>query len=252
MILGIMQPYYFPYLGHFALIAACDRWIVFDTSQYTRKSWMNRNRILHPKQGWQYISVPVANVTLGIATSQVLVKDLDASRNELLGKLSHYRKAAPYYKQVIQLVVQCFSDLPNQRLVSLNTNILKTVTAYLGIPFKYQICSELELTFPAEMQAGDWALEISRQCGASVYVNPASGRHLFDPTSFHRSFIQLGFSEFSSYVYPVSGAEFESGLSILDVMMWCSPSDIRQALNDLHRIDYVDSVQLSSESVNRN
>jgi hypothetical protein len=36
MKLGIMQPYFFPYLGHFALIAAVDEWVVFDVTQYTR------------------------------------------------------------------------------------------------------------------------------------------------------------------------------------------------------------------------
>ncbi len=54
MRLGIMQPYFFPYLGHFGLIAACDRWVVFDTCQYTPRSWMNRNRVLHPAEGWTW------------------------------------------------------------------------------------------------------------------------------------------------------------------------------------------------------
>lgn len=30
-----MQPYFFPYLGHFSLIASVDRWYVFDITQYT-------------------------------------------------------------------------------------------------------------------------------------------------------------------------------------------------------------------------
>jgi hypothetical protein len=47
MRLGIMQPYFFPYLGHFGLIAAVDQWIVFDVTQYTPKTW-NRNPSLHP------------------------------------------------------------------------------------------------------------------------------------------------------------------------------------------------------------
>jgi len=55
MRLGIMQPYFFPYLGHFSLISSVDKWIVFDVTQYTPKTWMNRNRILHPKTGWQYV-----------------------------------------------------------------------------------------------------------------------------------------------------------------------------------------------------
>ena len=46
MILGIMQPYFFPYIGYFDLINRTDRWIVFDTAQYIRHGWINRNRIL--------------------------------------------------------------------------------------------------------------------------------------------------------------------------------------------------------------
>ncbi|WP_206060345.1 WbqC family protein [Nitrincola alkalilacustris] len=238
MTLGIMQPYFFPYLGHFALIAACERWVVFDISQYTRKSWMNRNRILHPKQGWQYISVPVANATLGIDTSEVVVQDLVASRAALLGKLSHYSRAAPYYKDVIALVQECFAAVSDNRLVTLNTQALKAVTTYLGIPFNYELCSELELKFPPQMRPGDWALEISRQYGASAYINPASGRELFDPAAFSLSSVRLGFSEFTPFVYPTGNFCYEHGMSILDVMMWCPPEVIKRAVSTHHKINY--------------
>jgi hypothetical protein len=239
MTLGIMQPYFFPYLGHFALIAACERWIVFDISQYTRKSWMNRNRILHPEQGWQYVSVPVANASLGITTADVRVQNLAASQQALLGKLSHYRKRAPFYKQVVSLVEDCFASVADNRLVSLNVASLKTVMAYLGLPFHYQLCSELELRFPSNMAPGDWALEISRQYGANAYINPCSGRALFEPAAFERNGIQLGFSHFENFLYPTQGLLFEAGLSILDVMMWCPPEEIKNAMVRLHRIEYV-------------
>ena len=38
MKLGIMQPYFFPYLGYFELIERTDRWVVFDVVQYNTKS----------------------------------------------------------------------------------------------------------------------------------------------------------------------------------------------------------------------
>ena len=59
MKLGIMQPYFFPYLGYFDLIHSVDKWVVFDTPQYIRHGWVNRNRILHPESDWQYIIVPL-------------------------------------------------------------------------------------------------------------------------------------------------------------------------------------------------
>ncbi|MCE2571526.1 WbqC family protein [Motilimonas eburnea] len=239
MKLGIMQPYFFPYLGHFSLIAHCDQWVVFDISQYTRKSWMNRNRILHPKQSWQYISAPVANAYLGIKTQEVLLKDLEATQAQLLGKLSHYRKLAPNYHQVIDLVKLCFEENSEPFLVNLNTQILRVICQYLDIPFNYQVCSKMNLSFPKRMEAGDWALEISKQCGASRYINPSSGRSLFSPETFKASSIELGFLDFNNPSYAVKGFEFEAGLSILDVLMWNSVAEVREMIFTNTVIDFV-------------
>ena len=57
MRLGIMQPYFFPYLGYFSLIKHADLFILFDTPQFIRHGWIERNRILKPDVGWMYVSV---------------------------------------------------------------------------------------------------------------------------------------------------------------------------------------------------
>ena len=41
-----MQPYFFPYLGYFKLINAVDKFVVYDDVEYTKKGWINRNRLL--------------------------------------------------------------------------------------------------------------------------------------------------------------------------------------------------------------
>ena len=82
-----MQPYFFPYLGHFSLIASVDRWYVFDITQYTPRTWMNRNRILHPHDGAQYVTVPLSNSSNSIKTSEARILDLSAARQSIVGKL---------------------------------------------------------------------------------------------------------------------------------------------------------------------
>ena len=59
MTLAIMQPYLFPYIGYWQLIANSDQFIFFDVVQYNKRSWMNRNRIIHPdkQDDFQYITV---------------------------------------------------------------------------------------------------------------------------------------------------------------------------------------------------
>jgi hypothetical protein len=46
MTLSIMQPYFLPYVGYFQLIAASDVFVVYDNIKYTKKGWINRNRML--------------------------------------------------------------------------------------------------------------------------------------------------------------------------------------------------------------
>ena len=231
--LGIMQPYFFPYLGHFSLIAAVDEWIVFDVTQYTPKSWMNRNRILHPASGWQYVTVPLANSSISIKTSEARVLGLAEAKSNILGKLSHYKKKAPYYRAVTAIVEEVFDGATGDSLVHLNVRGLAAVCRYLGIPFSHRICSDLNLSFPEVMRPGDWALEICSMLGATSYLNPASGREIFDVQEFARRGVSLKFAQAGEFVYATGPYGFEPNLSILDVLMWNAPDVVADAARQL-------------------
>ncbi|WP_217497415.1 WbqC family protein [Trinickia violacea] len=230
MRLGIMQPYFFPYLGHFALIAAVDEWIVFDVTQYTPKTWMNRNRILHPKEGWQYVTVPLSNSSITIKTREARVLNVADTKTSLRGKLSAFRRQAPFFAQVDDLVCAAFDRTSSDSLCELNVNTLKAVCEYLGVPFSYRVCSELSLDFPSQMGAGDWAPLVCQQLGATEYVNPAGGRALFDPATFTRAGVTLKFAEFDEFSYDPAPYRYEPHLSIIDVLLWNAPETVAQAL----------------------
>ena len=46
MKLGIMQPYFIPYIGYWQLMNAVDKYIVYDDVNFIKGGWINRNRIL--------------------------------------------------------------------------------------------------------------------------------------------------------------------------------------------------------------
>ncbi len=46
MILGIMQPYFFPYIGYWQLMNAVDEYIIADNVNYIKNGYINRNNIL--------------------------------------------------------------------------------------------------------------------------------------------------------------------------------------------------------------
>ena len=230
--LGIMQPYFFPYLGHFALIAAVDEWVVFDITQYTPKTWMNRNRILHPSKGWQYITVPLSNSSISIKTHEARVLSLADAEANVLGKLSHYKRKAPYFEAVYRLVKEVFESATDDSLMRLNVHGLVAVCRYLDIPFKYRICSESNLSLPERLQADEWAPEICRLLGATSYVNPIGGQEIFNLEKFVRRGISLHFAHPRSFVYVTSPYQFEPNLSILDVLMWTSPTVAADAVRN--------------------
>jgi hypothetical protein len=230
MRVGIMQPYFFPYLGHFALIDRCDEWIVFDVTQYTPKTWMNRNRILHPSSGAMWVTVPLANSSRSILTREAAVLDRERALRSIRGQLSHYRRHAPHFADVVGLLQESFGTVPGDSLVALDTAALRAVCDYVGIEFRHRVCSELELDLPESPGPGGWAPAIASALGASSYLNPAGGRDLFDPAEFQRLGVELCFLEMEAFAYETGPFTFEPNLSILDVLMWNEPAAVRDAL----------------------
>jgi hypothetical protein len=219
-----MQPYFFPYLGYFDLIDKSDRWIVFDVVQYIRHGWMNRNRILHPQSGWQYIIGPLKK-----HESEALIKDVEyndaiAWRQKILRQLGHYRRA-PHYETVMDLVSDGLA-YPEASVSRLNAHLLEGVCRYLGIGFDYTFLSEMDLPIGEIAGPGDWALQIAKAVGAEEYINPPGGRGLFDPLAFERAGIRLTIRNMEPMAYTCRGYEFHPGLSIIDLMMWNDPQSI--------------------------
>lgn len=231
MKLGIMQPYFFPYIGYFELICRTDRWIVFDTAQYIRHGWVNRNRILHPTQGWQYIIVPTARHEQKTPIHEIRIANTDRWRERLLGQLQHYRKQAPYFRAVMDLVAECLEP-GEDSLSRLNVKSLQRVCTYLGIAFNYTVFSEMKLTLGPVEEPGDWALRIAEALGASEYINPPGGAGLFNPAKFAASRIKLTIQPPIDFVYRCGKYTFEPNLSILDVLMWNAPETVQSYLDE--------------------
>lgn len=230
MKLGIMQPYFFPYLGYFDLINSVDKWVIFDTPQYIRHGWVNRNRILHPKSDWQYIIVPLKKHLRNTPIKEIEIADGIDWRSRILGQIMHYKKRAPSFEETIGFVKRCLSN-DDTSLSRLNVSILEKVCEKLGIQFDYNFFFEMDIELDPVEGPGDWALRISEAMGASEYVNPPGGVDLFDARKFEDKGIKLTIREFKNFEYDCRRYKFIPGLSIIDVFMWNSCIKIREYLD---------------------
>lgn len=229
--LGIMQPYFFPYLGYFSLIAATDEWIVFDPVQFIRHGWIERNRILKPGEGWQYVGVPLVKQPRETLIKDVVIKAAEPWRQKLFRQCDHYRKRAPYYAAVIEFLQEILK-YETDSITKLNTHLLKETCGYIGIDISCHIYSEMDLVHEEVTGPGEWALNISKALRAKRYINPPGGAQLFDKEKFKQAGIELLFLENDLTPYSQRRPVFEAGLSVLDAMMFCSPSEIKQLVEN--------------------
>lgn len=236
MKLGIMQPYFFPYIGYFQLINYADKWVVFDVVQFIRHGWINRNRILKPSEGWQYITVPLKKYRRETPIKDILISGETDWQDRIFRQLEHYKKKAPYYSQVLDYLEDCFSS-KDTNILDLNIISLKKTCKYLGIKFDYSVFSEMNLEIDPVSHPGEWALKISEALNASEYVNPPGGREIFNKKQFEEANIDLNFLEVNLKEYNQRRSTFEDGLSMIDVMMFNSPEEINEFLDDYSIIE---------------
>ena len=57
MMVAIHQPHYFPWLGYLAKMASVDKFILMDTVQLEKRSYMHRNRIIDPDGEVRYLNI---------------------------------------------------------------------------------------------------------------------------------------------------------------------------------------------------
>ena len=228
-----MQPYIFPYIGYFQLINYVDKWVIFYDTQYIAKGWINRNRILHPEinKQWQYFTVPLKK-----HSRDSNIKDLEINQSikwqeELFGKLSAYKRKAPYYAATIALVNDCLA-FECSTLSQWLEYSLKSVCAYLDIPFNYAVFSKMKINTENVNHPGQWALEIADAMQAGEYVNPHGGFEVFRESDFSARNIKLHFLKPGLTPYVQRRGCFVPGLSIIDIMMWKDKDEINAMLND--------------------
>ena len=224
-----MQPYFFPYIGYFQLINAVDRFILLDTVQFIRHGWIERNRVLKQNENWLYIKTPLKKHSRNTLIQDIEIKD-ENWQNKLLAQLQSYKKKAPFYYKVIELLNLIF-EIKCNTITQLNYRSLKSICSYLGINTPISIFSEMDLQIDTITDAGDWALNISKTMNAHTYINPVAGQDIFDKMKFVSNNIKINFLQSNDINYNQKRNQFEANLSIIDVMMFNSPEEIKEMLN---------------------
>ncbi|MFV0419934.1 MAG: WbqC family protein [Dysgonomonas sp.] len=227
MKIGIMQPYFLPYIGYFQLLNVVDKYVVYDNIQYTKKGWINRNRILQNGKDL-LISIPLAKDSDYLDVKDRFISE-GFDRKKLLNQIKESYRKAPYLESVMPMV-EGIINCDDGNLFSFIYNSIKEICHYLNINTEIIISSTLNVDHSLKGQ--DKVIAICKELGAIDYYNAIGGQELYNDDDFKKENINLHFLSTNAIEYKQLGNEFVPWLSILDVMMFNSVDKIKDMLNN--------------------
>ncbi|MCF2517943.1 WbqC family protein [Dyadobacter sp. CY351] len=226
MTIAIMQPYIFPYIGYFQLINAVDKFIIYDDVNFINKGWINRNNVLVSSKPHLF-TIPLKD-----ASQNKLINEVELSRSEpwqkkFLKTIQQSYQKAPNYQKVFVLIEEIV-NLDVQTIYELTFQALKRTCAYMEITT--EIVPSSTIYQNTHLKGQDRILDICKQENASHYINPIGGMELYDKAKFEKEGIKLDFIKSVSSPYPQFKNAFVPWLSIIDILMFNDPADIKEHL----------------------
>ncbi len=215
MKLGIMQPYFLPYIGYFQLLASVDQFIVYDNIKYTKKGWINRNRMLQNGADVMF-SLPLKK---GSDSLDVVERELavDFDRSKLLNQFRGAYGRAPQFDLTYPILERMVKYKEDNLFRYIHHSIVK-LCEHLGINTEIRTSSEIPINH--ELRGQDKVLALCKAAGADSYINTIGGVELYSKADFGLQGFDLKFIKTRSFEYAQFGGSFVPWLSIVDVLMF--------------------------------
>jgi hypothetical protein len=225
--IAMMQPYWFPYLGYFQLIAAADAFVLGDDLQYIKDGWINRNRMLVAGQAWMF-SLPLKKAVHGLNIDQrELSDDVEQSVHKLLKTFALNYARAPQRAVVMPLLEKIMLH-PERNLARALEFSIRELCAFLEIQTPIHRSSQLQIGAVQDKQ--DRVIKTMQKLGGERYLNPIGGLDLYEGELFRRNGLDLQFHRMSALSYAQFKGPHVANLSIIDVLMFTPVEQVRQWL----------------------
>jgi len=224
-----MQPYFLPYMGYFHLLNSVDEFVIYDNIQYTKKGWINRNRILVNGKD-KLISLPLKKGSDYLnVIDRKLSDNWDGERSKLLNLIKSSYKRSPQYSIVFPIIEKCI-QFPDNNLFNFILNSLTQLNLFLEIDTKVTISSTINIDHT--LKSKDKVIAICKNLDATTYINAIGGQELYNVEDFKNHKLDLKFIKSSLLNYKQYKNEFIPWLSILDILFFNEKQDIIKHLNE--------------------
>lgn len=213
--IAISQSNYIPWKGYFDLINSVDEFVIYDSVQFTKNDWRNRNRI-KTAQGLKWLTIPVMTAgRYGQAISEVDVRDPHCFHRHWQSWLTHYATAS-YFHEYSDELKSLYFDCAEQKLSRINLRFLTALCRWLLIPTKISSSTD----YPHGGERSERLVQICRQAGASHYLSGPAARDYLDVGLFAKAGIAVEWMSYTGYrPYRQLNGAFEHQVSALDLIL---------------------------------
>lgn len=242
MKLAIMQPYFFPYLGYFQLIAAVDKFLVYDQTDCIKRGWLDRNVMREPKHGTAFFRIPVKGKNLGNRISEMEIDYSQMWQRKLCDQIRHNYRRALFFDEIYPFLVREIGE-KHRSLSDFNWATIKAVSGLLGIKTEIARCDEtarkIESLVRCTDNTGDIKLQrivaLCRSESMLEYVNPIGGRAIYDRDAFLEHGISLRFIQMDADDEELSSVIRTPYFSIIDTLFQSGAHGTAKLL-DMYRL----------------
>jgi len=219
------QPNFIPWTKLLAKIVYCDVYVAYDSVQFTRTEYHNRQR-LRARHDAVLLSVPVRGARRRPALCAVELADDTGWRGYHLRIIEQEYRRAEHFPEVFELIAAVYAR-PHRMLVEHNLDLLSRMLAYL----RCDTAVVRATRFPHAGDNTDRLVQLTRAVGADEHVTSTWGtdRRYIDWDRVQQAGIKVRTQEFTHPVYRQQFEPFLPDLGVLDLLF----ARGRKAIDDI-------------------
>ena len=214
--IAILQSNYIPWIGYFDIINTVDIFVIYDSVQYTKNDWRNRNQI-KTANGLTWLTIPIT--TSKSSTQRIS----EAKIADSLWTKKHWKSIessmakAPFFEVFREDWLSWYQAANElEHIHDVNLLFLKGIRGQLGIKSEFLLDSDI--SYSGQTPTGK-LVSICDSLGADTYITGPAGLNYLDKESFSERDIQIEVMQYGYYkAYKQNHGEFTHNVSVLDLL----------------------------------
>lgn len=219
MKIAIHQPNFMPYMGFFDKCDYSDILVLYDSTQFKKNDFQNRNR-LKGNKGWFWLTIPVS-YSFGDPINKVKIDNSKDWKASHLKALQTCYSNSKYFNEYFSKIREIYENEWTY-LCDLNIKLIELALDILNIKCKIIKSSEMNVNSKSTQALVD----ICKSTKANLYVSGKDGKKYVDLQKFLDNQIKVIFQNYQHPQYNQKFNHFEPYMCIFDLIFNEGPNSL--------------------------